>query len=325
VLQLAVSGGVVNAGNQLWAFSGRNLVAAELSGDQVNIASSTMKYSVFAQVNGLNAKGYASLSLNGVDDSGNQISFQGQGVVVGYVPSVCFPSFSVGTCASGDTSAIPAFFEVAVSTGGGGGEAAAQATQMFLFEAPILNPFGGPIVIMSTDVNGIPDGAVQIVATYDHATALWEKVTLAGSLSGTYGTTAVSGAFAQSVFASENFVKGTETESGSIAFVQMTPKDFDSAGTFWGQSVTPTNGIDCSASLGLPPGTCLETGLSSTGTFQLNSPGGMGITGKYNIVWPPPAVVFAGSMTAHVHGDDDDGQGNQNGQGGNNNGQGGGN
>jgi hypothetical protein len=315
-LQLSIPNGVItSAGNQLWSFSGGNLVgAATLGGNNFNPTSPHIKYALSAEVDGLTASGSFSLSMTGVDQNGNQISYQVQGLVVGYIPSFCFPSY---LCLPTDTSGIPAFFEVALPTGNGQGETSAQATQMLMVETPIMNPFGGPIVIMSTDTSGIPDGQVQIVVTYDRATAVWENVELAGSLSGNYGSTAVSGGFVQSVNARENFVSGTEQETGSIAFVQMTPSTFDSAGTFTGHSKTPTTGVDCSSTLGLPPGTCLETGLNSDGSFQLTSAAGMTMNGKYAIVWPAPAVVFGGSITAHVH-TEGQGQGNQNGQGGNN-------
>jgi hypothetical protein len=317
-LQLSVSNGIIqSAGNQHWTMSGGSLVGGIFAGEIL----SHVDFALSADVTGLTASGTFSLGITGADQSGNRISFQEYGAVVGYVPSICFPTYTVPmppafSCSSADTSGIPAFFEVALSSGNAQSQTTSQ-TEVLLVESPILNPFGGPIVIDSTD------GTIKIVATYRHADATWQNVQLAGALSGTLGTSAVSGMFTQTVNAKENFVAGTEKESGSITFMQMTPTILDMTGTFRGHSTVPTGGIDCSAALGLPEGTCMETGLNSLGHFHLSSGTGASdptLRGKYSIVWPAPSIMFTGSITGHLH-PHGDGQGNQNGQGGNGDGQ----
>jgi hypothetical protein len=294
-LQLTVAGnplvalgtGIIATKDQQWFFSGRDLVRATVGGVNANPSSSKVNYVLSAEVNGLSADGTFALSLSGTDSDRSQISYVVQGAVIGYAPSICFPSYTTApsSCQTSDTSGIPAFFEIMLSSG-----------QILLVETPIMNVFGGPIVIAS------PDGSVLIVATYNKAAVVWSNVQLAGSLSGTLGSIPVSGLFTQTVKARENFMTGRENESGTISFVHMTPSSLDSAGQFSGQSSTPTTGgIDCSVNLNLPPGTCILTGLLSHGGFALTGDNGVTVDGKYSIVWPAPSVIFSGSIAAQVN------------------------
>ena len=247
-----------------------------------------------ANINGLSASGTFSLHFNGTTTSGNMIKVGILATVVGAIPAVCFPSYSVtGTCSSGDTSEIPAYF---IASGyvrvHETGDAATKTPITLIIEDAALNPFGAPIVISSTD------GSLLVVATYDHAQTVWQGVQTGGNLSGTLGSTAVSGSFVQTIHTDEDYVAGTATDSGQISLVGMTPKSLDSNGQFRGTSTIPTTGtIDCS-----PPGlsgTCTETGYASTGTFHLD-PSGVSFTGNYNVQWPAPSIVFGGTITAQV-------------------------
>jgi hypothetical protein len=161
-----------------------------------------------------------------------------------------------------------------------------------MIEDAALNPFGAPIVITSMD------GSLLVVATYNHARTTWLGVQTAGTLSGAFGSAAVSGNFVQTIHTDEDYVAGTATDSGQISLMGMTPKSLDSNGQFRGTSTIPTTGtIDCSpAAL---PGTCSETGYASTGTFHLD-PSGVSFTGNYNVEWPAPSITFCGTITAQV-------------------------
>ena len=164
-----------------------------------------------------------------------------------------------------------------------------------LIEDAALNPFGAPIVISSLD------GSLLVVATYNHAMTHWDGVQTAGTLTGTIGkSTAVSGSFTQKIATDENYVTGTANDKGQIALVGMTPSSLNSNGRFQGTSTIPTTGtIDCSP-VGLP-GTCLETGFSSIGSFSMSDPKGLTLDGTYNVLWPAPSIEFGGSITATLH------------------------
>ena len=289
-------GVITYAGNQMWRQSGGQLVEM-LVGGVPAAQSGDLSYNLVARVTGLSASGTFSLKLS---DSQDGVLMNALGRVVGYVPSVCFPNYdtpnALGQCASSDSSGIPAFFEAyLVGSLNMGGQTTAL-NGVFLVETGILNPFGGPIVISAVD------NSIVIVATYSRSNVDWQGVQLAGVVSGTFNNAPVSGSFMQTVNAHEDLVTGTETELGSVSLVGMSISSLNAQGHFSGSSTTPTTGtMDCSAIMGLPPGTCTATALSSTGTFMMQGQDGTRMTGAYGIYWPAPSIVFGGQISATVY------------------------
>jgi hypothetical protein len=295
-LSLNLQGFIQSAGDQTWSMSGGSLIGAQI-GQEV-VPAGTLYYSMRASVNGLSSSGWFQLSTSGTTTDGQSVTFNANGPIVGMIPSICFPSYAspdaAGNCQTTDTSAIPGFFEAAVSATETVGSTTTPTQLVLLIEAPIMTPWGGPVVISSTD------GSVNIVASYQSGTATWTNVQLAGTLSGTYNGQPASGSFMQVANARENFVSGTESEFGTVAFAGMSPSSLNAQGLYAGSSTVPTTGsYDCSALAGLPEGTCTETGLTSTGAFVMMGAGST-ITGTYAVNWPAPSVTCSGTITATV-------------------------
>jgi hypothetical protein len=175
-------------------------------------------------------------------DTGTSFTTGDTITIDGAIPAESFP-LGCTTC----TSQVPGFF---LGTGALGG---------WDLESAFLNPFGGPVVWASSD------GSV-LVFSYTAATIDWQNVQTSGSLTGTLGgATSVSGLFTETTSAHEDLFAGTETESGTLTFLGMTPSYLDASGAYSGSSTIPTyNKIDCSGLIGIP-GTCTETGFSSLG------------------------------------------------------------
>ncbi len=288
------NGFIANAGPQEWTMSGGILgMAYDTATPVLSTATWTaVNYSMSANVNGLSASGTFKLHLHGTTADGSKISVRVHTIIDGAMPAVCFPSYSVtGTCAPGDTSEIPAYFVASgYLTVRTGSTISPEYPVSLVIEDAALNPFGGPIMISSTD------GSLLVVATYSHARTAWQDVQTAGMLTGTLGSTGVSGGFTQTIHTEEDYVAGTAQDSGTIFLVGMTPSSLNSQGQFHGTSTIPTNGtIDCSPP-GLP-GTCTETGYSSTGTFSSSDPKGSSLQGTYNVQWPAPSISFGGTIT----------------------------
>jgi hypothetical protein len=165
------------------------------------------------------------------------------------------------------------------------------------FESAYLNPFGGPILMMSLD------GMTSIVSTYSQASIVWKGIQLGGFVTGTLDNQPVGGGFAMTVNAHEDLLAGTESEEGSISLVGMNPSSLNANGHFEGQSTIPA-GSPCGAPF--PDGTCQVTGLNSQGSFSMHSSGG-DIDGSYSITWNAPAFSFAGIASATVGGGEGDG------------------
>ena len=305
-LSLGLQGTISSAGSQAWHVSGGSLAGAQL-GQEVVPPGANLRYSMSATVRGLSSSGSFQLSMSGTTTDGQSVSFNAKGQVVGMIPSICFPSYASpdanGNCQPTDTSAIPGFFEVAVTATETLGTTTTTTPLVLLIEAPIMNPWGAPIVITSTD------GSVNIVATYTVGTITWSNVQLTGTLTGTYNGQSATGSFSQVANAVENLVTGNEYEFGTVALQGMSPSSLDAQGFYTGNSSVPTAGsYDCSALAGLPEGTCTETGLTSTGSFMMMgqssssswSSHGSVISGTYVVNWPAPSVTYSGTITATV-------------------------
>jgi hypothetical protein len=290
------SGWITNAGPQTWTMSDGVLVAASDTATSILAGAtwSSMNFSMTAYVNGLNSWGTFRMHLNGTTAAGESIVVRIHTIINGSIPAVCFPSYSItGTCARHDTSEIPAYF---VAYGYYRVHMGSYISTMhpiaLVIEDAALNPFGGPIVISSLD------GALVVVAGYMHASTYWQDVQTEGMLSGSLGSTSVSGAFVQTTHSDEDYVTGTAQDYGQISLVKMNPSWLDSNGQFYGNSSIPTTGtINCSPP-GLP-GTCTETGYASTGHYSID-PKGAVISGDYSVMWPAPSIVFGGNITGRV-------------------------
>jgi hypothetical protein len=194
-----------------------------------------------------------------------------------------------------------------------------------LFESPYFSPWGGPLMIVSTD------GSIVIATTYDKATLDWKGASVSGTIRGSMGTSPVQGTMTLSSNEHEDFVSGTTAyDNGTMSFTNMSPRSLNVQGTYQGTSVIPKPGSfecgltqtltstactqDCSAyfgSLGLPviPGTCTQTGFQSTGQFSLlgqrTSDGVIRTTtvsGSYSTTWSSPALGFVSIAAATVTG-----------------------
>jgi hypothetical protein len=321
-LSMTINGGVLGAGNQIYNIreSGQ-AISASLAGFKID-ESKPIQFTYFlnANVNGLTVSGSAFFVLRGTLQDGKSISMVGYAVLGGEVPAVCFPSFSTsGACEPGDTSAIPAFFlssqaEIFVTVSGQESNANSELGRTtttttisipMVFESAYLNPFGAPIVLGSAD--GF--ATLLVITPYNSGTISWRNVVTAGQISGTYGTTPVSGILTQFTFERENLVTGTALDHGEITFSSMVAssngqplKVLDANGEFHGVSITPKQGgVDCSASIGFPPGSglCTEYGFMSTGTFNMHGRGST-IHGSYSTIWGIPALTFTAVSLAKV-------------------------
>ena len=310
-LNLNLQGLIASAGSQTWNLAGGSAYAAQFGAETVQPGAS-LQYSLNAAVKALTSSGTFQLTLTGTTTDGQSISVQANGAVVGTVAAMCFPNYdtsATGVCAPTDSSQIPAFFEVGAVVSETLGTTTTTSQTVLLVETPIMNPWGSAIVISSTD------GSIAIVTTYGTGMATWSNVLLTGSVVGTFNGQPASGSFFEVSNALENFVTGTEVEMGTVSLQAMTPSSLDASGKYVGTSKVPTDPstmADCSAAMGTPTGTCTETGLSSTGNFQMSSTGSTGqhgghdraqgstITGSYSVTWPQPSVTYTGTITATV-------------------------
>jgi hypothetical protein len=332
---LAIAGEVVNAGNQHYniqaggpAIHGRDQpVSASVLGTSLNLTKPlNFNYHLDTKVSGLTVTGNAAFQLMGTLVNGSNINLEGNAQIVGAIPAVCLPSFSMAAiCASTDTSEVPAFFLglanihfTVITPTTPPGKTRGPPTPptppenvnlngvQVMFESAYLNPFGNPIVIASSDFY-----TLSIVAPYTQATIDWSNVAVTGELGGTLGQKVVSGTFAEVSQQHEDLVAGTTHDSGTIAFSNVLDQNgnavsaLDVAGRYTGASTIPTVGsYDCSASIGFPAnsGVCTETGFLSTGNFNLHGQGNS-ITGSYSTSWTVPAFAFSGtaSGTAVYH------------------------
>jgi len=298
-LSLNLTGTIENAGSQQYSQSGGGfscaICGAEIDGYYLDPTTASFTESVSASTSGLATTGTATFSLSGgfLGVPGTTFSLGGTIPISSDLPAEPFPVGCTTTC----TSEVPAFFlgtgslDLTVTTGGSPVES--SLTPAMALESAFLNPFGGPIVWASDD------GSIVLVFTYAAATIDWTGVQVAGSFTGTLGTTPlptpVSGLVSQTTSAHEDLFAGTEIESGTIEFTDASPVGLDGIGTYSGSSTIPTAGsVDCSLETTGIPGTCTETGFSSSGTISLD---GVAISLGYSLAWFVPALGFTGTAT----------------------------
>jgi hypothetical protein len=325
-LTLTLSGGILDSGTQHYSHSGGELAALFVNGVPVDISSAHLEYSLQAVISGFAVQGQATFSLAYSDSTGANVQIDGSAPISDMMPAEYFPFTCTPTVDC--TSGIPGLFMGAATlntqtcqangqpqgdgdesqTNGdnsytgqdnsdhGDGEnsnACVQASSVLpmQFESAFLNPFGGPI-FMATG-----DNSLIIVATYDHARVTWDGIQMGGSVSGVLSGTPVTGSFSQVVSASEDLMRGHESERGTITFSGMSNPLLNAAGKFSGESTIP-QGFDCSGLLGFPPGTCQITGFHSDGHFSQTNGLGNRIKGDYSVEWTAPAVAFTSTVTA---------------------------
>ena len=293
-------GGVTNLGTQVYTVSGGQVAYAEVGGNALNPGAS-LQYNFVATQNGMNTKGYASISLSGTTSVGGAnvpISMSSRFTINGAVPGAVIGQSELPFVFTTSTSNVQV--TVAGST--------QTIPESLNIESPYFNPWGGPIVMGSTDQ------AIVIVATYTQGTILWAGTQVTGPMTGTLGTsTSVAGTLSLTSGELENLVAGTAFDAGTITFSGMTPASLNVNGVYTGSDTIPypvgTSGYqigpqgvptgtpapwDCSPYFGIP-GTCTETGFQSMGKFKAQS-----MSGTYVTSWAVPAVYFTSTITATV-------------------------
>jgi len=328
-LAINTGGTVLTAGDQKYVVHGGSLVKGTILGKTLLASASptfvtddatplTLNYNLQADVSGLSASGSAQFQMSGKTVNGMKVVVQGQAQIVG-MQSQSLPIGCTTTCTSG----IPVFFVGVATTDITIGWSPTQHnTSTMLFESPYFNPWGNPIMIVSTD------GAIVIATTYDKATLDWKGTTVSGTIQGSLGSYPVQGTMSLTSNEHEDFVTGVTTyDNGTMSFTNMSPRSLNVQGPYQGTSTIPKPGSfacaavqwlystpctqDCSAyfgSLGLPviPGTCTQTGFQSLGKFSLQgqgtSDGGTQttVTGSYSTTWSSPALGFLSAAYATV-------------------------
>jgi hypothetical protein len=306
------------------AFSPNNVLPSASFGGIATVLVSqgtplpSLSFNLQAEAVGLGASGSAQFQLSGMTVTGIQVQAKGQAQIVG-MQAVSLPVGCTTTCSSG----IPVFFVGVAVTNVTVGSSSQLITSTMLFESPYFNPWGNPIMMVSTD------GAIVIAATYNKATLDWKGTSVIGSIQGSLGSNPVQGTVTLSSNEHEDFVSGVTTyDNGTMSFTNMSPRSLNVQGTFQGTSVIPKPGSlacamtqaltstpciqDCSAyfgTLGLPviPGTCTQTGFQSWGQFSLmgqrTSDGVIRTTtasGSYSTTWSSPALGFVSAAIATV-------------------------
>jgi hypothetical protein len=297
-LKLSLKGQIQDIGGHVYSHVAERLVAAQVLGHEL-ARDAHLFYEVHASIAGLSISGAAKIELSGHDEKGGFISLKATLDIVGMVPAESFPLGCSDEC----TSAIAAYYIAAGPTNiavqgadDNENDGGSKATLMsFLLESAHLNPFGGPIVVLSAGPQENPDGKVVIVAKYHEAKIQWSDVKLVGSAEGTLGGNPIVASFSMTVQAQEDLFRGTEKELGTIS---LSLGSLSATGSFKGNSIIPRMPTDDCSPPELP-GTCTITGFFSTGQFLAVGTQAT-IRGTYSLSWALPAVAFEGTAEASV-------------------------
>ena len=289
-LSLTLQGLITNAGSQAYSFGGGSVVKGSVF--STNISPGPVDFNVYATVHGLvvSGKGFLHLSSQGDqgkkgghsdDNRGTSLSAQIQ--ITGAVPAAYFP-LNCDPTTPQCSSEIPLMFTGVAMIESGGQDKVQQIP--IAIESPYWNPFGGPIVITSLDT----PPTIFLVVSYHTASIQWSGVQLYGVITGTFGTETVSGSYGQGVNSQENLVSGTEFDSGTIAFADMSDPVLNAHGFFVGHTTVSLAGKeDCSGGF-LPKGTCWATGATSDGLFSMIGSQVVFVSGTYHTVWSVPSL-----------------------------------
>lgn len=299
-LTLTITGAINSSGTQHYVVNqDGGFLYASLFGSNLEPSSSQIHYSLVADVRGLLVDGHAEIHVTGMTTDGTKVKFDGKVAISDMIPAEPFPVSCASTACS---SAIPSSFLGLVAGTLKSGGSTLKVSMPISLESPFLNPFGSPIVLAAADSSD----SIVIVTHYDVARVQYSGVqSISYSVSGTLGTSPVSGGSAVlNTRANEDLFAGTESESGTITFADMTPSQLDASGQYSGTSIIPVAPLfDCTAGLPLlmgmpsldvsllPPALCTLTGFISTGSFTMVG-SHVHIKGSYTTVWDIPAVTF---------------------------------
>jgi hypothetical protein len=302
-------GGVItDAGNQIYNIQGGQAAAPGWIFSTTVAPAANVNFQLEANVFGLRTSGFGSLGVsNGGNGWGNN-QRNSQEVTIKITNEVQAATFPLGS--SSPDSQIPFYFTgTATMTQNGQGNGHGDQSSVSVpiaIESAYWNPLGGPIVITSLDGTTSTPPSIFLVISPSSATIIWSGVQVAGTLAGTYGSTSVSGSYITTTYSFENLVAGTEKDVGQIAFSGFTDSNgnsvpqLDGTGYLTGSTTfTTAGGIDCSSETGVP-GTCLLTGASSSGNFNMNTDHGVRISGSYATTWSVPSTFTSTTVTATV-------------------------
>lgn len=328
ILTMNIEGSVASAGNQRY-FIHQNGPALEAAIGGDPLVTSQLSYTLYANQQGLSTSGFAIFRLTGMGASGTSYSVSGKIQLSSSIVGACLPSFTMGSCASTDTSEVPAAFTGAGSVQfatptnsgnnnrqgndngfgngnghgygdsySGSGNSPTGMTEVMAFQSAYFNPFGDAITITSAD------SSIIIVTNYTQATIDWTNVIDAGLFTGSVGTTPISGVFTQVATEHENLVAGTARDTGIITLsnVMNTASSseisyLEATGGYVGTSIIPTTGATSCGP------TCTSTGFQDQGSFTLSSGQGhdrVSIRGSYVTGWSVPAFGFVSSVNGAV-------------------------
>ena len=324
-LSLMLNGQIMNAGSQQYEFGGGNLIQGALNGNP--LTSVGVHFDIDASVSGPNsASGRGTLDITssngwganggnargqsngGNSNHGKGVNYHLQITITGVVAAAVFPITldtstsppTVINCVTSCTSEIPLLFTGLATPESDGGHDSPPIP--IAIESPYWNPFGGPILITSLDGTSTAPPTVFLVVTYDRASIDWDGVQLGGVFSGSLGSETVTGSYGQAVNSQEDLVRGSEFDSGSISFTSTEPT-LNAAGQFFGHTTIPSAGSPCPPQFELPPGTCTETGATSSGLFWMNGGHDTFISGTYHTTWSVPSLftmtTVIGAVSQH--------------------------
>lgn len=282
-------GGVVDFGSQNYVVSGGYAFGAALNLAPIN--SPSIQYSFVATENDGSVSGYGSIRLTGTITGEGRVTVSGTYAIDDNIPAVTVP---------GDPNIVPGYFvsdapNVMITVDG-----STQPLGMPLaIETPYANPWGGPIVIYSIDclLTGGTSCTLSAIASYNVGTIYWQGSQVAGPVTGTLGSTAVSGMIVDTGNEVENLVTGTAVDQGTTSLtISGASVSLSVNGNYAGNDIIPTNGtIDCSTGFTNVYGTCFNTGFISHGHFSAP-----GVVGTYSTFWTVPAFQFGSTIQATV-------------------------
>lgn len=309
-LALQFGGAVMDSGTQHYnILQTGNVGMMTLAGFNIDPTQANhLSYTLDATVQGTSVTGHASFLLTASLVGGGNVIVSGNAQLNGMVPAVCVPGYINGeipgqtSCASTDTSAVPAFFMGMAtlqiitpssnsndnpSNNGNNGHhgdngygqqdssSPQQSVQVpMLFESAYLNPFGAPIVFGTAD----NFGTLMVITTYTHASVDWRNVAIGGQVGGQLGSsTTFAGTFAQVSNEYEDLVTGRAYDYGTMSFsnvinmsdTSMSPiNSLDVAGTYNGFSIIPKSSTYACVTTSGAPTTCSNSDCSAMLGFQ---------------------------------------------------------
>lgn len=285
----ATNGGIVtDLGAQNYVVAGGYTVGASYNYAPINNPS--LQYGFVATESDGSVSGYGTIRLTGTITGEGRITISGtytidDNIAIGYAGANILPGYFISDAPN-----------VVITQGG-----STQPMPGLAIETPYANPWGGPIVIESMDciLTGGSSCTFLAVATYSVGTIYWQGSQVTAPVSGTLGSTAVTGTLTDTGNELENLVTGTATDQGTTSLsISGTGVSLNFNGNYAGTDTIPPPGpnSDCSSALTGIEGTCTYTGFQSNGHFS-----GQGISGRYETTWTAPAFAFGSTIQATVY------------------------